>query len=258
MTQHGTRVTRCLPAIISSIMVLSFASAHAQTSDWTGTGFVTIGGGTQSSNQAFKSTKSVMKYGELAKFETDYSSRNGAILDVSAGIRVWQKLAFSVGVSLFESQDNISGQGTVPNPLFIGRPRTVTFEGASFQHRQLGIHLSLVYVIPLSDRIRVTVFGGPTLFRLNQDVVEDLQLGPETDAPFFNTVDVQSALATSVTQAGIGGHFGFDGTYLMTSQFGVTGIFRFAGGSVELLDGNSTIPVDVGGPQLSGGLRLFF
>ena len=258
MTQHGTRVTRGLPAIISSIMVLSFASAHAQTSDWAGTGFVTIGGGTQSSNQAFKSTKSVMKYGELAEFETDYSSRNGAILDVSAGIRVWQKLAFSVGVSLFESQDNISGQGTVPNPLFIGRPRTVTFEGASFQHRQLGIHLSIVYVIPLSERIRVSVFGGPTLFRLNQDIVEDLQLGPETGAPFFNTVDVQSAVATSVTQAGIGGHFGFDGTYLLTSQFGVTGIFRFAGGSVELLDGNSTIPVDVGGPQFSGGLRLFF
>jgi len=255
-------------------MVLSFASAHAQTSDWDGTGFVTIGGGTQSASQTFKSTKSVMKYGELAEFETDYSSSNGAILDVSAGIRVgklinsvlkratrpgiWQKLAFSVGVSLFESQDNISGQGTVPNPLFIGRPRTVTFEGASFQHRQLGIHLSIVYVIPLSERIRVSVFGGPTLFRLNQDIVEELQLGPETGAPLFNTVEVQSAVATSVTQAGIGGHFGFDGTYLLTSQFGFTGTFRFAGGSVELLDGDSAIPVDVGGPQFSGGLRLFF
>ena len=258
MTQHGTRVARGLPAIISSIMVLSFASAHAQTSDWDGTGFVTIGGGTQSASQTFKSTKSVMKYGELAEFETDYSSSNGAILDVSAGIRVWQKLAFSVGVSLFESQDNISGQGTVPNPLFIGRPRTVTFEGASFQHRQLGIHLSIVYVIPLSERIRVSVFGGPTLFQLNQDIVEELQLGPETGAPLFNTVEVQSAVATSVTQAGIGGHFGFDGTYLLTSQFGVTGTFRFAGGSVELLDGDSAIPVDVGGPQFSAGLRLFF
>ena len=116
----------------------------------------------------------------------------------------------------------------------------------------------MVYVIPLSDRIRVSVFGGPTLFRLNQDIVEDLQLGPEPGAPFFNTVDVQSAVASSVTQSGFGGHFGFDGTYLLTSQFGVTGIFRFAGGSVELLDESSATSIDVGGPQLSGGLRLFF
>ena len=88
--------------------------------------------------------------------------------------------------------------------------------------------------------------------------MSDVELGPETDAPFFDTVDVASVSTTTVSETGLGVHIGFDETFLLNDQLGVGGFFRFAGGSVDLPAGDTLVSVDVGGVQVGGGLRLFF
>ena len=157
-----------------------------------------------------------------------------------------------------ENQENITGTGAVPNPLFFDRPRIVMFEETDLKHREIGIHFSAVYVIRVADRVVVTVSGGPSLLRLRQDLVSNIELGPETDVPFFDTVSVASVATTSANERGLGGHIGFDGTFLLNEQLGVSAFARYVGGSVDLHNGDSVVSVDVGGFQFGGGLRLFF
>ena len=240
------------------LAVLTLGSAEAQTSNWDGRGFISISGGGQFSDGEFETQLSVPTFDETARFETNHTSGSGGLLDVAGGVRIAGNLGVGVGLSLLTNQNDVSGTGTAPNPLFFDRPRDVVFQETGLEHREVGIHLSAVYIIPVSDRFLVSVFGGPTLFRLRQDIVSSVELGPETAAPLFDMVDVASVSTTSISETGFGGHIGFDGTFLLNDQLGVGGFFRYAGGSVDLPTGDTVVPVDVGGVQVGGGLRLFF
>lgn len=134
----------------------------------------------------------------------------------------------------------------------------MTFTETALKHREVGIHISAVYVLPVSERFMLSIFGGPTVFRVRQDLVTDVELGPETAAPLFDMVSVASVTTSSANESGIGGHIGFDGTFLLNDQLGVGGFVRYTGGSVDLPTGTTTTTIDVGAAQLGGGLRLFF
>ena len=245
-----------LAALIAVTVVLTIGNAHAQ--EWTGNGFISISGGGQFGDRQFEANLSVPEFDEVAEYETDHALSGGGILDVGGGLRVWRSLAFGVGFSVLQNTDDVVGSGTVPNPLFFDRPRAVTYSESGLKHREVGIHFSAVYVIPLSERMMVSIFGGPTIFRVRQDLVSAVELGPELDAPLFENVSVSSVTTSSANETSVGGHIGFDGTFLLNDQLGVGGFFRFAGGSVDLPIGNAMTSVDVGGAQLGGGLRLFF
>ena len=244
--------------MLLGMVVLSMASAQSQTTKWEGKGFFSISGGGQFGDTAFEAPLTVETFDEFAQFETDHTSSSGGLLDVAGGFRIAGNLAFGVGFSVMENEDDATGRGTVPNPLFFDRSREVTYTATGLKHREIGINLSAVYVIPVTERFLVSIFGGPTFFRLRQSLVSDLQLGPETDPPFFDSVEVTSVATTSVSESGFGGHIGFDGTVLLNDFLGVGGFFRFASGSVDLPMGGTTVSVDVGGLQLGGGLRLMF
>ena len=249
---------RRLTTLFVCLATLTLGSAEAQTSEWDGHGFISISGGGQFSDREFKIPLSVPMFDELARFETTHTSGSGGLLDVAGAVRIAGNLGVGGGLSVTRSQNDGLGTGIVPNPLFFDRSRDVSFLETGLEQREIGIHFSAVYVIPVSDRFLVSVVGGPTLFRLRQDLVSDVELGPETDAPFFDTVDVASVSTTTVSETGLGVHIGFDGTFLLNDQLGVGGFFRFAGGSVDLPAGDTLVSVDVGGVQVGGGLRLFF
>ena len=94
--------------------------AHAQTSEWEENGFIYIRGGGQFGDTAFKAELAVPKFDEVARFETDHTSGSGGLLDLGAGLRLVGNLGFGLGFSLMENQENITGTGAVPNPLFFG------------------------------------------------------------------------------------------------------------------------------------------
>ena len=231
---------------------------NAQAQEWTGRGFISVSGGGQLGERQFETNLAVPKFSETARFETEHTLSQGGILHVGGGLRVWNNFAAGVGFSLLGKSDDITGGGTVPNPLFFDRPRTVTYTETGLERRETGIHFSAFYVVPISERLMLTFFGGPTIFRVRQDLVGDIELGPETDAPLFRNVTVSSVVTRTVNETGFGGHIGLDGTFMLNDQLGVGGFFRYSGGSVELPTGNTRTSVDVGGPQLGGGLRLFF
>ena len=258
MKRCGDMTAIRLTIWLIGIGVLMPVSAQAQWTASGDSGFVAISGGGQFTERQLATSFTVTKFDETAALEIERSSGSGGLFDLTAGIRVVGNLAVGLAFSVFETTEDISLRGTVPSPLFFDRPRTVTFEATGLKRRELGIHLSALYVFPVSDRILVSIFGGPSVFQLRQGLVRDIELGPETDAPLFGSVDVSSVVIDSVRNWAVGGHAGVDGTFLLTSQLGVSGFFRVAGGAVDLTSGNISVSVDVGGAQLGGGLKLFF
>ena len=234
------------------MVVLTLGSAQAQ--EWTGNGLVYIGGGGQLGDRQFKTNLEL----QTARYRTDHSLSSGGILNIGGGLRVWRSFGVGVGASVLQNTDDITGSGSVPNPLFFDRPRSVTYAETGLKRREVGIHISAIYVVPFSGRVMFSIFGGPTIFRARQDLISDIELGPELDAPLFGTVTVASVSTVSISKTGVGGHIGFDGTFLLNDQLGVGGFFRYTGGSVDLPTGNTMTSVDVGGAQLGGGLRVFF
>ncbi len=258
MKRCGDMTTTRLTIWLIGIGVLVPASAQAQWTASADSGFVAISGGGQFTDRQLATSFTVTKFDETGTLEVERSSGSGGLFDLAAGMRVVGNLAVGLAFSVFETTEDISGRGTVPSPLFFDRPRSVTFEATGLKRRELGIHVSAVYLYPVSDRILVSFFGGPSVFQLRQGLVRDIELGPETDAPLFESVDVSSVVIDSVRNWGIGGHAGVEGTFLLTSQLGVSGFFRFAAGAVDLTSGDTSRSVDVGGAQLGGGLKLFF
>ena len=257
------RYRNIVVAKLAVLMIgLALGNAEAQVwpafQEWTGRGFVSVGGGGQLGGRQFKDQSSIRKFDELALLETQHTLTGGGLLDVSGGLRLWRSLGASIGFSTVHMTDDIAGTGTVPNPLLYHRPRPVSYAKTGLKRQELAVHLSAVYVVPVSERFIVSILAGPTLFRIHQDVISDVELGPETQAPLFSTVTVNALTTASVGRTGIGGHIGFDGTFLLNEELGASGFVHYAGGAVDLPSSNTVISINVGGAQVGGGLKLFF
>ena len=258
MSQAIYNATFPLIKLVIGLLIFASANASAQTSEWTQQGFVSLSGGGQFGNGELQSIISVPKFDELAELNIEHNIGSGGVLDFTGGVRLWRNIALGIGFSLFEGKDEISGNGSVPNPLFFDRHRDVAIEDTGPKQRQIGIHFSAVYVMPLTDRIIVSFSGGPTVFNIRQGFVSGFQLGPETDVPFFDTVSVESVSTEITSASSLGGHLGVDGTFMYTEQLGFGGFFRYSVGSVDIPVGNRNISASLGGTQLGAGVRVFF
>jgi hypothetical protein len=134
----------------------------------------------------------------------------------------------------------------VPNPLVINKPVTLTASGSDFHRKEIGTHIMAVWVVPAGEKTDVTIFGGPSIFHLSQDVMT-------ATVP----AGTQSITTGSERQSGtgFGGNVGVNGNYYFTPRIGAGVFIRYAGGSVDLPAASGA---DVGGLQIGGGLRLRF
>jgi hypothetical protein len=230
--------------------------AEAQMGERTGRAFISVNGGYQTGDRNFEARVSFPLYDEVADFTVRHSFGAGGLFDVSGGVHVWRGLGVALGFTWFEAGGAIDVTGTVPHPLVFDRPRNLSFQRADFEHRQIAVHFQAVYVVPATDRFELSIFGGPSVFRLQQGLVTLIDTAEVGDP--FGTVNVRRVTTQSVTETGLGGNAGADVTYLLTEQLGVGVFVRFAGGSVELPTTGGTLAVDVGGLQIGGGLRLRF
>ncbi len=186
-------------------------------------------------------------YEEPATVTSTGEIRNGAILDVGAGYRVWRHVALAVSVSTFGRSGGSALTATIPDPIVYGRPRTVTSQTSGLEHTERGVNAQVVWFIPVSPKIEVALSAGPSLIYFRQ------QLTPTVTVP-TNTQEID---VTPVRQSGIakGANAGFQGTYLFTPRYGVDVFARYAGGVGDLPAVSS---VTVGGFQTGLGFTLRF
>ena len=234
-------------------------SASAQGGTWADRGYFNVGWGVESGSSTMTDTRSSIIYEEAATVTTASTFTSGSLFDVGFGLRVWKNL--TVGVGYHQEQDDTDGTitGSVPSPVFFNRPRTLNDTVPGLDRKDQATHLNIGWVLPFSSKMDVMVYGGPSFFRVNQEVVSALTIGEQGGA--FTTVVAQPTI-TERKKSVTGYNAGVDATYIVWSndsiRVGAGACVRFTQASTDIDMLNSAQPTDVGGVQFGFGARLRF
>jgi hypothetical protein len=243
-------------ASLTFCAVIAFAGdASAQTTAWGNNGYVSFNGLYQSTPISFETKAKVDVYHEQGEVRTSHRIAPSPLYDVTAGGRIKGNLG--VGYAMSYRRQTESGQvsATVPHPFYFSQARLVSGE-APLKREDLAFHLAAIWMVPVSENLQVSLFGGPTYFRVTQDMVRSVELN-ET-FPFDQAV--YTGVAASSEHAGrMGYNAGADVSMFFTKMLGVGGLVRYSQGTVNMPspDGASQ-SLKVGGLQTGAGLRVRF
>ena len=246
--------------IVCGVFAGTARSASAQGGTWADRGYINVGWGVESGSSAMTDSRTGLIYDETATVTSSSTFSSGSLFDVGVGIRIFKNL--TVGVAYHQEQNDTEGtvSGQIPSPVVFNRPRALT--GAEpLDRKEMATHLNIGWVLPFSEKVDVMVYGGPSFFRLTQDVISEV-VPNETGATASTiTATIQTAERKKSTT---GFNVGADATYILwqndSVRIGAGGFVRFTQAStdVEMFNGSQPQSTDVGGVQFGFGARLRF
>ncbi len=232
--------------------------AQAQGGTWADRGYANFSFGVESGTSALTETANLTIYEEAATVTSSTEWTSGSLIDFGFGVRVWRN--FTVGVGYHQEDNDTDSQltGSIPSPIFFNRPRQLD-QDVVLEREEQAVHLVFGWVVPINEKFDVLVFGGPSFFRLEQDVVTDVDIGEQ--GPPFTTVVAEPSVTTQ-KKSFTGYNVGVDATYVLWSnddiRVGAGGFVRFtqASGDIDMISGPQS--TDVGGVQFGFGIRTRF
>ena len=249
--------------LVCGVFAGTTRQASAQGATWADRGYINIGWGVESGTSAMTDTMPINIYEETGTLSSTSDFTSGSLFDAAVGFRVWRNL--TVGLGYHQEQNDTEGRltGSIPSPVFFNRPRALNEAVPGLDRKESAAHLQLGWVIPIGSKFDVMVYGGPSFFRLEQEVVTvDAARDFSEAGGAFTTVGVNEQLVIR-KKSQTGYNAGVDGTYIVWSndsvRVGAGGFVRFtqAEMDVEMLSG-AGVPTKAGGVQFGFGARLRF
>jgi hypothetical protein len=223
--------------------------ASAQTMQWTDKGYGTVNVGVQVGSHDLNTSSSFPLYDETATVASTQKVSGGAFFELGGAYRVWgRNLLAGLSYTHTTSDADVSITGSIPDPVFFDRPRSVTSSANGAKHTENVLHLDAIWMIPVANKTDVGVFAGPTIFFTKQQTITSLTVTEPTPT-------VTAPLA-DISKTSIGINLGADLQYMVSKRFGVGGIARYTWGSADI-DGASH-GLTVGGFQIGVGARVRF
>ena len=247
--------THAHPAAVVALGVVLLASAAEVVAQPLRHGFLSGSAGLQASSTDFTEDFTFTSNAEEAGATAVYGVDTGFIFDVSGGVFVWQNFAVGAAVSRFSKDAEAAVSGRLPNPFFFNEDRLV--DGVAKASRtETAVHVQALWAIPVSRNVEVGVFGGPSIFRVDQDLARAIEFIDEFP---FNTATFVSASMEPRSESAVGFHVGADVAVFVTPHVGVGGLVRFSRATIAFAGaGAGSLSVDAGGLHLGGGVRLRF
>ena len=238
-------------------LILSTAAPAAAQGPpgWGDTAYVNVNLALQLASREFVETIAPTIYGEKASIVTSHAIDSGMTpLDIGGGVRVWKNLGVGFTYTRLTLTNTASVAADVPHPTQFGRPRLADVR-APLERIESSIHIQALWMLQVSQRFDVALVGGPSLTRIQQDLVSGIKFAE--NSPTFATVEISEA--TVVTRSGNGRGFnaGADMTFFLKPMFGLGATVRYTSGSVTVVgaDGLDT-SLDMGGLQIGFGARI--
>jgi hypothetical protein len=242
---------------VCGLLMVTASQAAAQGPAWTDRAYFGLNFAVQSGSTDLDGTRTFTIYDEQARISTTGKGEAGPMIDLSGGARVWRNVSVGIGFQKLSSKSDATVEGAIPHPLFFNRPRNFTESVPSLERSESAVHLQFGYTWVVNPKIDVLVYGGPSFFRLSQDVVSNVEAG-ERGFP-FDSVITQTSVRRQKENP-VGGHVGADVTYKLYTYnkitLGAGGFLRWAGASTDLRVLDSDVSSDVGGMQVGFGLRV--
>lgn len=204
-------------------------------------------------------------YGEQAEARVDYHWPIGASFDFGGGVMLTPGFGLGLSFAGAAHQDAAGLFLRIPHPRYADAFAEDSSEtDADLEHIESAVHVQAVFATDVSPRVRVRLFGGPTLFRVRQDLVETIRY--DHAYSLFTTANAVKITGVDLQQvdfdetSGWGGHVGGDISYFFNGVVGLGGFARYSAGSVEYVDpfDGERHEMKTGGLQAGAGLRLRF
>ena len=213
--------------------------------------------GLQFINDAFKNRVTFQQYEEQGFFDAHYDVSKHHYLDGDIAVRLWRALAFGIAVSHVAEPTKAVIEAEVPNPYFFGFPRSTSGVRTGLKRREIGLHVQGQLWRVFRETFLLRATWGPTIFIARQDLVS--RIGTRESHIDFDRVSLVSHRSTSVTTGSLGLNLGVDGTLFVTERIGLGFNVRYSRGTATIRLGiRSPTPVELGGTQAGGGLRVAF
>jgi hypothetical protein len=239
----------------AALLLCGFA-APARAQAWPERFYVSFNGGVQTTSNAFDDRFEFEQYLEAATVDVDYESDSGAFFDGGVGVRLWKGLGAGVAVSFFSKENPAAIEARIPHPFFDAQPREVSGEATSLARTDAIVHVQAMAMLDPAGPLRLVLFGGPSFFRVEQDLVTGVRYSEEYP---FDTATFTGADTDTVDASAVGFNVGADVIWMVHEKVGIGGLVRFTRASLDLdAPGNRTIGIEAGGFQGGGGIRVVF
>jgi hypothetical protein len=237
-------------------LAIGVRTAEAQVTRWSDRARVSINVGAQLTSTTFTSTTSFPVYLETSTINTSYTAAKGKLFDGGFLYRLSGNFGIGVDLSFYSERHDAGVTGSIPHPFFFTTPRSFNGTAAGLQRSEFAANVQAAYVIT-SRRYDIAISGGPTIFRVSQDLVSNIVY---TETYPYDTVTFTSATTVSVDRTKVGFNVGADFGYKLSPNFGLGGVVRFSRASLSFpLTGSATdVNADAGGLQAGGGVRFYF
>lgn len=264
--QSDTRSSAAAPWLVAAVIALNSAAPASAQQD--ARVFISVNGGLQTTSSNFsqdivfpesgglyRDVLSAATAQEPARFESAYRVESGMLFDVSGGVRLTRNFGLGIGVSQFAATETASVSAHVPHPFFFDRDRSISGT-LPLPRNETAFHIEARAIVPATESVTVTVFGGPTAFSVWQQLVTDVRFSQEYpyETASFTSADRRQEFGTTM-----GYNLGADVAYYFSSNVGIGWFVRYSRMMVELPSGSDgTLDTQAGGLHTAGGLRLRF
>jgi hypothetical protein len=216
---------------------------------------VSFNGVYQSSSTTFKTTSTIDKNHEQGELSTTHSILPGPVYDISAGGRIKGNLGIGYAASYFRRTEVGEISGGVPHPFYFNQPRAISGQ-SNLRREDLAIHLHAMWLVPVTESFQVALFGGPTYFRVTQQMVQNVEIAEEYP---YDEVQLTSATTTQEHGSKVGMNAGVDLSWFFSEHVGVAGIVRYSRAVVSLPStSGSPTSIEAGGLHPGAGIRVRF
>ncbi|MGC4085747.1 MAG: outer membrane beta-barrel protein [Vicinamibacterales bacterium] len=235
--------------ILTGIALFAAPAAYAQApSPSTSKFFASVDIGAQLAARTLDMAASQTVYDETATVNASLPIGKGVVPGFGVGYRVFGDVFVGVSVTMFSNTGTATTTASIPDPLFFGRPKTVTGTVSDLKHRELAVLPQLMYTRAVTDKIDFVGAVGPAIISLKQDTISSFSVPTGTQNVTFGTIE------ESKTGTGINGMIGLN--YNLTEKVAIGAFARFAGAKVQLA--SALDKQNVGGMQAGVGLRYNF
>lgn len=226
------------------------ADASAQTLQSTDRAFAGLSFGGQTKARTYRTSGSLPLYDETATFESTVGIGASTLFDLSGGVRVRNNFAVGLGLARYSDTSNGAFTASIPDPVLFDTPRAGSATVEGLKHTETQVHVSVYWLQPVTDKVDVSIYAGPTFFSVKQDLPSGFTVSP-------GTATIATVTQTEVKENAVGLHGGVDVRYLIRNNAGVGLFLRYAQGRVDsdLVQGGR---MEVGGFQYGAGLRVRF
>lgn len=214
-----------------------------------------LNGAYNGSPLSFSATRRSILYLEEATLASDYAGETGPALELGGIYGLGRGLGVGASVELFQEENRVRYNDTLPHPFFFERPRRLTGDLSGLSYRELALHLDLVYTLAF-ESVTLDAYGGPTFFRTYSDLLSDVEF---IETFPYNSVGFASAEIEELKGDTLGYNVGAGVSYWVSRRFGLGFNVRFHRGRVKLAPTDAgAIEFNAGGLRAGGGLRFLF